>query len=74
MWMHGFGGMFLGWFFWLLVAGGIVALVVWALRNPARGPVASCCSGSALDLLNQRYARGELTREQYEQAKKDIAG
>jgi len=72
MWMHGFGGMFFGWLFWLAVIGGVVALVVWAIRNPTKGPVPSCCSNNALDLLNQRYARGELNREQFEQMRKDI--
>lgn len=28
--------------------------------------------GDALDILNQRYARGEITKEQYEQMKRDI--
>jgi len=76
MWMHGFGfdGMLLGWFFWLVVVAGVVVLVVWAVRRPARGPVSGCCSGSALEVLGQRYARGEITREQYEQMKKDLNG
>jgi putative membrane protein len=29
-------------------------------------------ASSALEILNQRYARGEITREQYEQIKADI--
>ncbi len=74
MFMHGFGGMFFGWLFWLAVIAGVVALVVWALRNPAKGPAPTCCANSALDLLNQRYARGEISHEQYEQTKKDISG
>ncbi len=28
--------------------------------------------GSALEILNQRYARGEITKDQYEQMKRDI--
>jgi uncharacterized membrane protein len=55
----------------LAVIAGVAALFVWVLRHPARGAVHGCCSG-ALDTLSQRYARGELTREQYEQMKRDI--
>jgi len=29
---------------------------------------------SALDILNERYARGEITKAQYDEMKRDIAG
>ncbi|MDK2959397.1 MAG: putative rane protein [Synergistaceae bacterium] len=31
-------------------------------------------SESAVDILNKRYARGEITREEFEMMKKDIPG
>jgi putative membrane protein len=61
--MYGFG-MGNGWFgmgLWWIV---IVAVVVW-LAWMARGE-------SALELLNKRYARGEIGRDEYEQKKRDI--
>jgi uncharacterized membrane protein len=30
--------------------------------------------GSARDILDRRYASGEITREQYEQMKQDLGG
>jgi len=69
--MHGFGGTFFGWSFWPAIITGAFALLVRAFRHRARGPVHGCCSG-ALETLGQRYARGEITREQYEQMKKDL--
>lgn len=47
--------------FWGLVALGIAALV--------RG-----ASPDAGGILKARYARGEITREQFERMKQDIAG
>jgi len=52
--------------FWLVFLAGIVLLIVWA-ANRSRP-----AGGSALDVLNRRYAQGEISREQYEQMKRDI--
>lgn len=60
----------LGMVFGLAVLAGLVLLVIWAVRQfaPAAGP-----SGSrALEVLKERYARGEITREQYEQMRRDL--
>ncbi|TAK32663.1 MAG: SHOCT domain-containing protein [Chloroflexota bacterium] len=59
--------------FWVLIIGGIVWLVVWLIqqvRPAAAGPGAS--GTSALDILRERYARGEITREQYDQMRRDL--
>lgn len=45
--------------FAILLAGGIAAL-----RWKEKGP-----KNTALEMLNERYARGEITREEYEQMK-----
>ena len=53
-----FGGL-LGLAFWILVIVAIVALV--------RGsrPAAGASGGPAVHLLEERYARGEITREEF---------
>ncbi len=57
--------------FWVLILAGIGLVVVWALRHV--GPRETTGSGPrALDILKERYARGELTREQYEQMRRDL--
>lgn len=53
--------------FWLAVIGGIALLIVWAV-NKSRAPT----GGSALDILNKRYAEGQMSREEYEAMKRDI--
>lgn len=70
------GGYGWGWFmpvimivFWGLVIWGIVALV----RGVSAGSaVTSTPSDSALEILKRRYARGEITKQEYEERKKDL--
>ncbi|MCL4534051.1 MAG: SHOCT domain-containing protein [Bacteroidetes bacterium] len=60
--------------FWGIVIGGLVWLVAWLIRQ-AQGTGPEAGGGRrALDILQERYARGELTREQYEQMRRDLEG
>lgn len=63
--------------FWLVLIAGIVLLVLWAIRGTGRIPAAMSSDvafrpPSAMDILKARYARGEITREQYEIMKQDL--
>jgi putative membrane protein len=74
----GFGliGLLLMLLFWV----GLILLAVWLVRaifssNSSRGS-STTQPGNNLDareILAQRYARGEITREQYETMKQDIS-
>lgn len=73
---YGWGtGSMMGWFggglmmiiFWVL----FIALIVWAVREFGGRNVQS--SSRALDILKERYAKGELSKEEFESKKKDIA-
>ena len=74
MGMMGFGAF--GWLFMLLFWGCLVALGIGVVvflfprRAPASGVVAK--TKGAREILNDRYARGEITREQFETMKRDI--
>ena len=74
--MHGFGfggfGMIFMGIFWVVV----ICLIIWgAVRMGRRG----CCmpgyrtNQNALDIAKERYAKGEINKEQYEQLKKDLS-
>lgn len=68
------GGPFL-WIGGLLVLVLLVALTIAILRTstPGHGPRSgNVGSGSALAILQARYARGELSQEEYREMKKDL--
>ena len=83
----GWGWMIFGGLAMLLFWGGLIALVVLAVRafagagqpaNLAR-PVLSRAEASpasmpdtALETLKARYARGEITKEEYEDIRRDL--
>jgi len=64
----GLGGGFMMLLFWILVIIGIVALVRYIFRNNAK----SGSSGSALDILKERYAKGEIEKDEFEEKKKGL--
>ncbi len=74
MGMMGLGA--LGWLVMLLFWGGLIALgigvvaVLFPRRAPAVGVVDK--TTGARETLDGRYARGEITREQYETMKQDL--
>ena len=77
---YGYGGMgLLGGLIGLIVSiavlVGIVLLIVWAVRSLSGGASRwnqPAGSQSPSDILKVRYARGEITREQYQQMMKDL--
>ncbi len=56
--------------FWALIIVGVIFLVRWLAGQSSRTP--STRGTSSLDILSERYARGEITREQYQQMRRDI--
>ncbi len=59
---------------WMVIFwGGIIALIVWGVRRLTehRGPEPT--GRTPLDIAKERYARGEITKEQFEQVKRDLS-
>jgi putative membrane protein len=66
-----FGGMWFGWIFWIL----LIVLVIWLVvnqNNKNKQYFNNPQSESALDILKKRYAKGEISKEQFDQMKKDL--
>ncbi len=72
----GFGGFGLTWLLnfviMIVFIAGLVLLVVWFVRQFAGGQRPEREGKTALDILKERYARGEIDRDEFEQKKKDI--
>lgn len=64
--MGGWGFMM---FFWLIILAVLVYGIFSFSRNRGGG---AQTGGKALDILKERYARGEISREEFERMKKDI--
>ena len=70
----GWGGMWFGGLFWLIIIGGIILAVVTMMNSNRRRDQSGSLprQDSALDILKKRYASGEITKEEFERMKKDL--
>ncbi len=64
----GYGGMFM-WIIFLIVVGLLIYLIVQAQKTKGQPPTQA---ETHLDILKKRYARGEITKEEYDRIKKDL--
>lgn len=53
--------------FWVLLIAGLILLAKWLVDQGRMSR-----EDSALDILKKRYARGEITRQEFEEMKRDI--
>ncbi len=77
---YGYGPM--GWFgfgfgfifmivFWAIIIWAIVAFIRWTGRHEGHR---AHKEKSALDILSERYAKGEINKQEFEEKKKDLGG
>lgn len=72
---HGFGGMGLGMGLGWIIGILVLAVIIWLLVrtvNANSNRVDSNREKSALDILKERYARGEIDKNEFEERKKDL--
>lgn len=76
-WGYGGPGFFgMGWgmlLFWGVVIVGVILLLRWRSGSDSDRPPAPPNQG-ALEILAQRYARGEIERDEFEQKRRDLGG
>jgi len=82
MWPYMMSGIFGGWgiigmifmfIFWALLITGIILLIVWIIRRVSYAGKDLSRKGKAIDILEERYARGEISKEEFERMKRDIS-
>ena len=58
--------------FWMVIFwGAIIWLVIWGVGQVSGGRRSE---DTPLDIARTRYARGDITREQFEQLRHDLGG
>jgi putative membrane protein len=74
------GGWGMGWFggifmilFWVLILIGLVFVIKWLIQSTSRARNNGQSGDRALEILKERYARGEIDKAQFEDMKRDLA-
>jgi len=74
------GGWGMGWFggifmvvFWILILVGFVFGIRWLLQATSKKEDSQQHGSQAIDILKERYARGEIDKAQFEAMKRDLA-
>jgi putative membrane protein len=75
-WGYGAYGMgIVGWLFmllfWGLIIVGLILVVRW-LWDHGRSGTGAGTGDAPLDILKRRYARGEITKEEFDRMKQDL--
>ena len=58
--------------FWVLIIGGAVWFVVTLARNNPGAAARTAAGQTPLAILQARYAKGEITKEQFDQLRRDL--
>ena len=75
---YGFGGPFgwlgmgLGMLVHLTFTALIIMAVVWLFKTLFRGGITNGVRTDAMEILKQRYAKGEITTDEYQRMKKEL--
>jgi putative membrane protein len=70
------GGMWLMGLFWLLLIGGGISLVVWAISGQQRSGSGTrqTVDDTALSTLRERFARGDIDETEYRERRRTLEG
>ncbi len=73
------GGWGMGWFggifmilFWVLILIGLVFVIKWLIQSTSRARNNGQSGDRSLEILKERYARGEIDKAQFEDMKRDL--
>ena len=58
--------------FWILLIVGMVFLIKWLIQSTRQDKAGGSGDGRAIEILKERYARGEIDKSEFEEKKKDL--
>ena len=70
-WNWGTGGAWMGMLFMCVFWVCIIGLIIWGILRLSRHS-GTPTKSSPLEIAKERYARGEITKDQFDQLKKDL--
>ena len=70
--MMGGGGIFMI-VFWILVLVALVFFIKWLIQSTSSGRAGGGSSNRALEILKERYARGEIDNTEFETIKTNLS-
>ncbi len=75
-WGYGYGYGPIHMIIWVVIIIAVIALCAWMMRSVCMPGMRrhGMPRSAGLDVLEQRYARGEINRDEYLQKKQDLVG
>ena len=71
--MHdGWGAMFGMWIFWVVLIALAVVAMIWLVRTASSGGGGPRRAQSPEEVLKERYARGDIDRDEYQRRLEDL--
>ena len=66
------GNIWFGWFMWILIIA-LIFILIWSNTRERDKYIPLNQNGEdAMDILKKRYAKGEITQDQFQQMKEDL--
>jgi putative membrane protein len=71
-WVMGWFGMIFMAAFWVLILVALIFLVKWLVQTTSGKKATPAGSNRGLDILKERYARGEIDKAEFDTKKRDM--
>ncbi len=65
-------GIVLGFIFLAIIVTGIIILIIWIVKRTSSSGIEKDSSSNTLEILKQRYVRGEITKREFDDIGKDL--
>ncbi len=70
----GIVGLVINVLFFLLIVIGSILLIRWFARSFRQPVSVGAASSGSLEILKERYAKGEISQEQFKEMRKEVGG